>query len=201
MTAITNRRRGRAREILECQGRTPFDFQAAAVAECLATIDMRGQLLVEAPTGSGKTLISQLAVGMLAEELRDRLPRVLVVVPSRSLLLQHVEEAAWLGPSFGLAIHRLDPEAPMSLVLGVLRGFGVVHTTPITVKNRLSALPNGQSILANFDVAIFDEIDTYLTVVELRERKDTWPTLKACREAGLPVIGFTGTHFTKKQEA
>ncbi len=198
MPSPTNRR-GRARRILESQGRTPFDFQAHAAAQCLQAVDGRGRLLVGAPTGSGKTLISQLAIGMLAEELKDRLPRVLVVVPTRSLLVQHVEDAAWLGPSFGLGIHRLDPDAPMSLFEATM-GFGVVHTTPVTMRNRLSVLPSGQSMLAGFDAVIFDEIDTYLTVDELEERRDTWPTLQMCVDAGLPVLGFTGTHLTEEQE-
>jgi len=199
LLALTSRTR-RARLILKSQDRTPFDFQAGAAAQCLKAIDERGRLLVEAPTGSGKTLISQLAVAMLAEELEDRLPRVLVVVPSRSLLVQHFEDAAWLGPSFGLAIHRVDPDAPMSLVQAMMRGFGVVHATPITLKNRLSALPNGLSMLASFDAVVFDEIDTYLTVDELEERRDTWPILQMCCEAELPILGFTGTHLTSKQE-
>lgn len=193
-------RRRRARRILESRGRTPFDFQASTATRCLEAIDGRQRLLIEAPTGSGKTLISQLAIGMLAEELTNRLPRVLVVVPSRSLLIQHAEDAAWLWPSFGLAIHRLDPNAPMSLSQGILRGFGVVHTTPITLKNRLSALPAGHRRLACFDAVVFDEIDTYLTVDELAERKDTWPALQMCCDAGLPILGFTGTHLTGDQE-
>ena len=200
MTTDADSRKSRALHILSAQGRMPFEFQADTASQCLETVDSRGRLLVEAPTGSGKTLISQLATGILAAELGDRFPRVLVVVPSRSLLHQHVEDAAWLGPSFDLAVHRLDPDVPMSLFEGVMRGFGVMHVTPITLKNRLSALPEGTSMLAGFDAAIFDEIDTYLTVDELRERKDTWPVLQMCCDADLPVLGFTGTHLTKKQE-
>jgi superfamily II DNA or RNA helicase len=193
-------RQQRARKILRSHDRTDFPFQAAAAARCLESIDRRGRLLVEAPTGSGKTLISHLVAGLLAGELRDRFPRVLVVVPSRSLLHQHVEDAAWLGPAFDLAVHRLDPDVPMSLFDGVMRSPGVVHTTPITLTNRLSAWPAGPRLLAGFDVAIFDEVDTYLTVDELLERRDTWPALQMCRDAGLPVIGFTGTHLTRRQE-
>jgi superfamily II DNA or RNA helicase len=192
-------REARAKRILEKQGKTAFTFQARAAGLCLNAIDQRRRLLVQAPTGSGKTLISQLAIAVLALELRRRFPRVLVVVPSRGLLVQHVEDAAWLAPSFGLAIHWLAPDTPMSIFEATMRAFGVVHTTPVTMWNRLSALPHGRELLAGFDAAIFDEIDTYLTVDELEERRDTGPALRMCVEMGLPIIGFTGTHLNEQQ--
>jgi superfamily II DNA or RNA helicase len=69
-------------------------------------------------------------------------------------------------------------------------------TTPVTLFRRISLFGN---LLRNLDLAIFDEIDTYLTVDELRERADMGPALTACLQARLPVLGFTGTHLTKGQ--
>jgi superfamily II DNA or RNA helicase len=199
MTSRATRAR-RARQILDSQHRRPFDFQAHSAARCLETVEARGRFLLEAPTGSGKTLIAQLSIAILAEELRDRLPRVLVVVPTRGLLVQHLDDAAWLGQSYGLGIHRIDPDTPETLFEAMIRGYGIVYTTPITLKNRLIARPAGASLLARFDFVVFDEIDTYLTVGELEERKDTWPALEMCCDAALPILGFTGTHLTVPQE-
>ena len=177
-------------------GKEPFPFQAAAVNACLETIDARTRLLVQAPTGSGKTLISQLAVAVLASELRDRVPRVLVVVPSRSLLAQHFFDAAWLRAEGLGGLHALRSDLHPRLFTTILNGYGIYFSTPVTLNNRLSLSP---SALGTFDVTIFDEIDTYLTVDELDERRDTWPLLEKVLSAGVPVLGFTGTGLTDPQ--
>lgn len=173
----------------------PFPFQPDTVNACLEAVDGRSRLLVQAPTGSGKTLISQLVIAVLAAELRDRVPRALVVVPSRGLLAQHFFDAAWLRQQ-GLGLHMLRSDLHPSLFTMVLEGYGVYFSTPVTLDNRLRLSP---SMLASFDVAVFDEIDTYLTVDELDERRDTWPLLQDVLSAGVPVLGFTGTGLTEPQ--
>lgn len=190
-------RQTRARELLASLGKEPFPFQPAAVRACLEALDARSRLLVQAPTGSGKTLISQLVIAVLASERPDQVPRVLVVVPSRGLLVQHFFDAAWLRKQ-GLGLHMLRSDLPPGLFAKILDGYGVFFTTPITLNNRLRLSP---SALGAFDVAIFDEIDTYLTVDELDERKDTWPLLEGIMAAGIPVLGFTGTGLTDLQRA
>jgi superfamily II DNA or RNA helicase len=164
----------------------------------MRAVDTSSRLLLVAPTGSGKTLMSNLVVALLAHERPLRHPRVLVVVPSRSLLVQHVADAQWLQIQLHIPIHMLAPELSLPMVRAVLAGAGVVYTTPITLIHRLSSL--GGEPLQAFDCAIFDEIDTYVTAEELDERRDTWPALEACLESGLPVLGFTGTHLSTRQE-
>jgi superfamily II DNA or RNA helicase len=177
-------------------GKEPYPFQADTAVSCLDAIRDRERLLVEAPTGTGKTLIAHLTVALLTHDVRDRYPRVLVIVPTRALLAQHSFDAGWLR-RFGLAIHMLTPDTPPLLFAHVLEAYGVLLTTPVTLSNRLSV--TGAEALAGFDCAIFDEIDTYLTIEELKERQDIGPALQLCLEAGLPTIGFTGTHLTQAQ--
>jgi superfamily II DNA or RNA helicase len=177
-------------------GKEPYPFQADTALSCLEAIRGRERLLVQAPTGTGKTLVAHLAVALLTDDLRDRYPRVLLVVPTRALLTQHSFDAAWLR-RFGLAIHMLGPDTPPLLFAHVLSSYGIILTTPVTLSNRLAI--TGAEALAGFDCAIFDEIDTYLTVEELEERQDIGPALQLCLQAGLPTIGFTGTHLTQRQ--
>jgi superfamily II DNA/RNA helicase len=192
-------RRDRARRILEAQGRQPFEFQNELASRSLSVVRDGGRLLVLAPTGSGKTLISQLVAALLAEEYKRKIPRVLVVVPSRGLVEQHFVDAAWLRNGSGMALHMLSSDTPLPMVAAMMRSYGVVFTTPVTVARRLAMLPHDVDGLRGFDCALFDEIDTYLTVDDLAERRDTFPALQACLDAALPVIGFTGTNLDSAQ--
>ncbi len=177
-------RRTRARSLLGDLGMEVFDFQAKAVSECLRAVDDRDRLLVQAPTGSGKTLISQLAIAVYADELPDRYPRALVIVPSRGLLAQHFYDAGWLR-SRHLALHMLDSDLEVHRFGTLLDSYGVFFSTPVTLNNRLQYFSEA---LAGFDLVIFDEIDTYLTVDELDERRDTWPVLAfATYQAEVPA--------------
>lgn len=189
----------RALAILRSEGRASFRFQAVAASRGVEICRDRGRLLVLAPTGSGKTLISQLLVALLAEADRDRFPRILVVVPSRGLVEQHYASAGWLRNRVGLALHMLTADTPLILAKATLESRGVVFTTPITLARRIATIPGGLEKLGTFDCAIFDEIDTYLSVDDLAERRDTFPALQRCLDAQLPVIGFTGTNLDGSQ--
>ena len=92
----------------------------------------------------------------------------------------------------------LDPREELGRWLVLLAGNGVFYTTPVAFRNRLGIL---KGMLAGFDLSIFDEIDVSLTVDELEERRDLYPALRACMEAGLPIVGFTGTALTAHQLA
>lgn len=153
-------------------------------------------MLVQSPTGTGKTLIAHLAIALLAGELKSRLPRVLVVVPTRALLAQHVVDAGWLR-TLGLAINELGPHLSPLMYMRALASFGVMITTPITLRNRTALL--GEEPIAALDCVIFDEIDTYLTVDDLDPRQDIGPALALCMRQHVPIIGFTGTHLTSTQ--
>ncbi len=189
----------RALAILRSEGRASFRFQAAAASRGVAACRERGRLLVLAPTGSGKTLISQLLVALLAEADFGRFPRVLVVVPSRGLVEQHYAAAGWLRHRAGLALHMLMADTPLILAKAIFASFGVIFTTPITLARRIATIPGGLEQLATFDCAVFDEIDTYLSVDDSAERRDTFPALQRCLDARVPVIGFTGTNLDGRQ--
>jgi superfamily II DNA or RNA helicase len=115
--------RARARELLSGLGKKPYGFQTDAAVLCHETAKKGGRLLVQSPTGTGKTLIAQLAVALLAEEYKERFPRVLVVVPTRALLMQHAVDAGWLR-SQGLAIHVLHSDVPAPMFAGCCRAMG-----------------------------------------------------------------------------
>jgi superfamily II DNA or RNA helicase len=188
----------RAAELLESLGKTPFTFQTDAAARCVQAIRAQkkpGRMLVQSPTGTGKTLIAHLAIALLAGEL-DRPPRVLVVVPTRALLGQHAVDARWLR-GLGLAVNDLGSELPPLIYMRMLEAFGVMITTPITLHNRTHRL--GENAVSELDCVIFDEIDTYLTVDDLDPRQDIGPALALCMRQNVPIVGFTGTHLTPSQ--
>lgn len=157
----------------------------------------RGErLLIEAPTGSGKTLIAFLAVAISGSKSWPW--RGMMVVPSRPLLRQHVFDAGWLRSR--LPIQLLDPEVPTPLWAAVLASpRGLICTTPHSLRRRLDRM-GGLGKFAEWNVALFDEIDVFLTK-ELEERRDLWPVLDACLDASLPTIGFTGTALSADQRA
>jgi superfamily II DNA or RNA helicase len=121
MPCLSNRATNVARaiEVLRRLGKEPYDFQAHVAADCIRAIEAKERVLVVAPTGAGKTLISNLIVSLLGQEHTERFPRVLVVVPSRSLLIQHIEDASWLCGE-GIPIHRLSADTPFSLYKSIV---------------------------------------------------------------------------------
>jgi superfamily II DNA/RNA helicase len=189
-----------AGRLLRSLQRKEFPFQAELAARCLTAVRTGERLLVTAPTGTGKTLISQLTMALFAALLPDRLPRILLIVPSRGLAEQHFSDAAWLRDHGPLALHKITSDTPLSLVPALLNTYGVTITTPITMSRRLDLFQD-VATLHGYDFAVFDEIDTYLTLEELSERRDTFPILQACLEAELPVLGFTGTNLSQRQES
>lgn len=192
-------RSDRALALLAELAKTPYEFQIDAALRCLQTIRARkkpGRLLVQSPTGTGKTLIAHLAIALLADELSSRPPRVLVVVPTRALLAQHTVDASWLR-NYHLAVNELSSDLPPVVYLRMLESFGMTITTPITLGNRTQLL--GEDVVSRLDCVIFDEIDTYLTVDDLDPRQDIGPALGLCLRQNVPIIGFTGTHLTPTQ--
>jgi superfamily II DNA or RNA helicase len=187
----------RALALLSDLGFEPYAFQGEAVERAVAASQSRERLLIQAPTGAGKTLIAYLAVAVLKERIGNDF-RALVVVPSRPLLRQHIVDAGWLRGSPGVPIHMLSPDDSMRMWHAVLHGPGLICTTPHSLRSRLPAL-GGLTSLPRFDLVQFDEIDLFLTV-DLIERRDIWPVLDECLTAQLPVVGYTGTSLSPVQE-
>ncbi|MDQ6884216.1 MAG: DEAD/DEAH box helicase [Candidatus Dormibacteraeota bacterium] len=156
--------------------------------------------MVVAPTGTGKTLVAHLTIALLAAALKNRFPRVLLIVPSRALLAQHSNDATWLPAQGIIPVHVLHPDASVAIWRTALQSNGLVLTTPVALVRRLSMIETALQ-LGRFDCAIFDEIDTYVTVEDQDERRDTWPAVEICLRAKLPVLGLTGTGLTNAQES
>jgi hypothetical protein len=74
---------------------------------------------------------------------------------------------------------------------------GVFLTTPVALRNRLPFFP--PDTLAQFDLAVFDEIDVFLSQEELRERVDLFPIVRFCLASGVGCVGFTGTALRREQ--
>jgi reverse gyrase len=182
--------RREALHLLNEIGREPFEFQGIAVERSIASVDDGSRVLIQAPTGAGKTVIAFLTAALLSRRAGAGWS-ALMVVPSRPLLRQHVADASWLREVCDLPVHFLGPEDPWPMWEAVLSGPGLVCTTPQSLRSRLDGLGSPE-MLTRFDVAFFDEIDIFVTV-ELQERRDLWPVLQSCMEARLPVLGFTGT--------
>jgi len=195
-SAKVNSRHTRAIAILKELGCQPFDFQASLAKRCIQAVSNKERLLVLAPTGTGKTLVGQLSIALMAQEKGDFV-RVLVVIPSRPLLNQHASDAFWLRSFNVNSLNVITSDDPLPMVTALLKGPGVVYVTPMTLVNRLSMM-DARDTISHFDYAIFDEIDMYLTF-EMKERKDTWRAVAHCLEAGLPILGFTGTNLTQNQ--
>jgi superfamily II DNA or RNA helicase len=155
----------------------------------------RGQrVVVQAPTGAGKTLIAFVAIAIAAAK-KGRW-RGLMSVPSRPLLRQHVVDAGWLRQRVPLQFVVPQDATPIwRAALDSPRG--LICTTPHSLKNRLSRL-GGLEAFPPWDVAMFDEIDVFVTK-ELDGRKDIWPLVAQCAEANVPMIGFTGTVLNDDQ--
>jgi superfamily II DNA or RNA helicase len=152
------------------------------------------RLVIQAPTGAGKTLIAFLAVAIAAA--RKPAWRGMMIVPSRPLLRQHVLDAAWLRRL--LPLQFVTPEDATPLWRAVLESpRGLVCTTPQSLKIRLSRL-GGLDAFPRWDVAMFDEIDVFVTK-DLDGRRDIWPVVAQCAESGVPTIGFTGTVLDEEQ--
>lgn len=191
-----DRSRDRALQLLRALGLRRFSFQAEAAARCIAAIRDRTRLLVEAPTGTGKTLIAHLTAALVAEELGDEF-RGLALVPSRPLVRQHVLDGGWLLKRSLLPLHLLTPSDPAPMWSAVLEGPGLAYATPHSLRLRMDRL-GGSRIVAGSSLVIFDEIDVYLTS-DLEERRDIWPVVDACLSASVPVLGFTGTSLRAEE--
>ena len=115
----------------------------------LARIAVADDLLVVLPTGLGKTVIAALTA---AEVLRDGERKVLVLAPTRPLVLQHAEAfRAWFD---GLRTARFTGTVKRVVREGAWDSAEAVFATPELVAHDLAA---GRYSLADVGLIVFDE--------------------------------------------
>ncbi len=138
---------------LEDRGlRTPFPIQAAAIPDMLAGRDLSGR----APTGSGKTIAFGIPLVLRVQRSRPKHPKGLVLVPTRELATQVVEELTSLARG-ELRVHAIYGGVGFEGQLKALRrGVDIVVACP----GRLGDLINkGVCHLDAVQIAVIDEAD------------------------------------------
>jgi ATP-dependent RNA helicase DeaD len=147
-------------QALESRGFSTSTQVQRAVLDAPADRD----LVVSARTGSGKTVAFGLVAGalMLAarEQFADKLPRCLVVAPTRELALQVARELQWLYQSAGFRIASCVGGLDIRGQEAALRaGVQVVVGTPGRLRDHLE---RGNLKLSAITAAVLDEADEML---------------------------------------
>jgi superfamily II DNA/RNA helicase len=136
--------------------RSPFAIQVSALPDALAGRDVLGK----AATGSGKTLAFGLPLlARIGAEVRrgPRAPRGLVLVPTRELAQQVLDNLAPLGQSIGVHVTTVYGGAPMYRQIQQLRrGTDVIVATPGRLKDLVG---QGEASLDEVVVTVLDEAD------------------------------------------
>lgn len=141
------------------------EYQLVAAAKAATATAAGRNCALELPTGTGKTVIACLAA-VLRKHLAPR-SRVLLVVPSRTLVVQHFDVALWVAGK--ICVDRLTDEQqgnPAAIRSTLLRA-GLIISTPGLLANALSRRVVEEVVLATFDFVIADEFDQFIVVDEL----------------------------------
>jgi hypothetical protein len=163
------------------RGYTCRKYQVAAAIEAVRlALDGQNSAL-ELPTGTGKTLIACLAA-VFWTKLRPG-ARTLLVVPSRTLVVQHFEVARWIMPE--LVVDSLDDDQsgdPGSLRATLLRTAFLV-TTPGIIASALERRLVSRDYLTSIGFVIVDEFDTFVVSDEMEHDTEirfakNWARLK-----------------------
>lgn len=131
----------------------PFPIQEAAIPDGLAGRDVLGK----AKTGSGKTLAFGIPIVTRLEHAEARLPRALVLVPTRELANQVTRDLQPLFDQRGFGLLAVYGGSSMSAQIDALdRGIELVIATP----GRLIDLIERRKVnLKQVDMVVIDEAD------------------------------------------
>jgi hypothetical protein len=137
---------------------------------------------IELPTGTGKTLVACLAAAIWKGLNPDS--RVLLIVPSRTLVAQHFEVARWI--TCDLKVDRLEDQNfghPADVRRIILRS-DLLISTPGVLGNSLARRVVEREIVDTFDFVIVDEYDQMLVVEEdglttAVRHAETWRRLRS----------------------
>jgi hypothetical protein len=139
-------------------------YQVQTALDAVAHLSAGHNVAIELPTGVGKTLIACLAAVFWKRICPGS--RTLLIVPSRTLVVQHFEVARWVAPV--IRIDRLGDDQssnPGSLRWSLMQAEFIVSTPGILA----SALRRGvvdQAVIDSFRLVIVDEFDQFVVVDE-----------------------------------
>ena len=134
---------------------TPFPIQSAAIPDVLTGRDVLGR----GATGSGKTLAFGLPLlaRLAGTRPEPRLPRAVILVPTRELALQVHDALAGLGQGLGLRARPIVGGLSMGKqVDGLRRGLDLVVATPGRLADHVR---QGTCDLGAVEIAVLDEAD------------------------------------------
>lgn len=168
-------------ELLEALSNKGFEAPMPVQEQVMESSSREGDLVVQARTGSGKTLGFLLPLlNELPHEASS--PRILVLSPTRELAQQIAGEAEWLGRRMGLTTASLVGGMDMERQIGQLRrGAALVVGTPGRTMDHIRrktlktqdiqtiVLDEGDTML---DMGFREEIESILS--SLVSRKRTW---------------------------
>lgn len=140
----------------------PYQVKAA-VRAVLTTLAGRNAG-IELPTGTGKTLIACMAA-VFWKRLKPA-SRVLLIVPSRTLVVQHFDVARWVAQT--LTIDRLTDDQsgdPGALRQTLLRG-DLIISTPGLLASAIERGVADDDVVTSFDLVIVDEFDQFVVADE-----------------------------------
>lgn len=170
---------GLRKELLNALAAKGFDTPMPVQEQVLSSPDRQGDLIVQARTGSGKTL------GFLLPLLNDlpretTTPQILVLSPTRELAQQIAGEAQWLGRYMGLSTASLVGGMNMERqITDLRRGAALVVGTPGRTLDHIRrrtlrtdaihsiVLDEGDTML---DMGFRDEIEAILEAIPSERR-------------------------------
>lgn len=139
-------------------------YQVKAAVRAVAIALAGRNAGIELPTGTGKTLIACL-VAAFWKQLRPA-SRVLLIVPSRTLVVQHFAVALWIAQT--LTVDRLTDDQsgdPGALRRTLLRS-DLLVSTPGMLAGALARGVADDDVVASFDLVIVDEFDQFVVIDE-----------------------------------
>jgi len=162
-------------ELLNAISRKGFSSPTAVQQKVLEACHDDVDLIVRAKTGSGKTLAFLLPL-LRDVNVGERLPRILILSPTRELAQQIAKEAEWLVRFMDLAVVSLVGGLEMSPQLRALRdGTAIVVGTP---GRTLDHIERGSLNTQNLECVVLDQGDQMLDMgfrEELEGILDTLP--------------------------
>jgi ATP-dependent RNA helicase RhlE len=132
----------------------PFNIQSIALPDALAGLDV----LAKSPTGSGKTLVFAIPI-VERTVASDARPSALVLVPTRELAAQVMEDIASIAPAKRLRVASVYGGVPLRRQAAEARQAHVLVATP----GRLEDLAQRKLVdLSAIRILVLDEADRML---------------------------------------